>query len=591
MSDRLQGFEERIQQVMQSWQVPGAAVAVLHGDDLRLMQGFGLRDVASEAPVTPDTVFPIASMTKPFTAMGAALLVDDGVLEWDTPIRDYLPIFQMHDAYASQHATLRDLLSHRSGLPRHDLVWYKTESTRRELIANLRYLQSSATLRERWQYNNLMYMTVGYLTGQVAGYENWEAFLRTRILATLGMYNTYPTYAAMRDSAEERATPYMRSRRSGEVTPTDYYTSAVVGPAGAIHSSLSDLTTWLRVHLHGGEAAHTRLVSETNLKEMHTPHIVMPSGQDAALFGTTRLRAYGLGWFIESYRGTTLLHHGGNINGFSLMGAIIPDEQLGVLVLTNLNGTPARDVLLYEAIDRALGLPAQDWDARFHALFDPMLASMNQADETRQQDRIANAPHAHPLSTYAGTYAADGYAPAQVELRDGVLMLNFAGDWLPLLHQHYETFLLELPLFEQTIPVRFSTNDRGEVDGLLARVEPSVDAVLFKRQPLELAEDLLWALDGVYDLPMAGVTVTIRSRAHAVTAAFTGGSETELQPIKREGNLLLFVIKDQPEAVFEFIGEDAPPEAESDIPVFNLLRFKQVNQVFECPRRPDPAEA
>src|SRR5579885_1593422 len=186
VSKQLEGIEDFVRRMLEEWKVQGCAVAIIKDGEILLSQGFGLRNTAEGLEVTPETLFPIASCTKAFTATSVALLADEGKLDWDTPVRKYLPSFRLFDSFATERMTPRDLVTHRSGLPRHDLMWYHSTRSRQELFDRLQYLEPSKDFRSLWQYQNLMYMTAGYLAGEVAG-QSWEDLVQKRLFDPLGM--------------------------------------------------------------------------------------------------------------------------------------------------------------------------------------------------------------------------------------------------------------------------------------------------------------------------------------------------------------------------------------------------------------------
>ena len=273
----LNNFDQTIDQALKDWDIPGAAVAIVKGDETLHMKGHGFRDIESRLPITEHTRFPIASMTKSFTAMGAAILVDEGLLNWDQPIRDLSPGFRLADDYATAHATLRDLLSHRTGLPRHDITWAGSGKTRQELFDGLRHLKPNADFRTLWNYNNLMYEVVGLLCAQVSGAESWETFIQERVIDPLGLTST--TAGAVSSggtSFSDIALPYKLKRCESEPHRIPVYDNPL-GPAGSIHSTLTDLVTWIKVHTHAGISNGVQLVSPKNLEMMHTPHMLIPA--------------------------------------------------------------------------------------------------------------------------------------------------------------------------------------------------------------------------------------------------------------------------------------------------------------------------
>jgi len=481
----LNNFDQTINQALQDWHIPGAAVAVVKGDDILHMKGHGFRDVEKRLPVTEHTRFPIASMTKSFTAMGAAILVDEGLLNWDQPIRDVLPGFRLADDYATTHATLRDLLSHRTGLPGHDFTWVGGGKTRQELFEGLRHLKPSADFRTRWIYNNMMYEVVGLLCAQVSGAESWETFIQERIIDRLGLTATTAGAEPLGSTAfTDIALPYKLNSCESEPQRIPIYDNPL-GPAGSIHSTLTDIVTWIKVHTHAGLSNGVQLVSPQNLEPMHTPHMLMPP-----LFPLQKemlkhsLFSYGLGWFIEPYQGVTLCHHGGNIGGFSLMAAFVPQEDIALVVLTNIQSRLLPWALMYEALDCTLGVDkskTKDWSAEYLKATKKLEQDALKTIENSDSTRIADAPASHPLKDYAGRFTALGYADIVIKWEDNKLSALFAGEWLDLVHYHYDIFELDMTEdYGEKRKVSFSLNNDGAISQLHITVEPEVGNTIFE---------------------------------------------------------------------------------------------------------------
>jgi CubicO group peptidase (beta-lactamase class C family) len=267
----LEGFDEFVSAAMKSWNVPGLAVAIVRDGTVVLAKGYGLRNVRSNLPVTADTVFAIGSSTKAFTTMAMGILVEEGKLDWDEPVTKYLPRFALMDTFAGERMTPRDLVTHRSGLPRHDLAWYNATLSRRELVERLPHLEPNAGFREKFQYQNLMYLTAGYLAGEVDG-TSWEDVLRSRLLEPLGMKNSN---FAVSDSQKtpDFATPYTLKEKAPIDVP--FRIIDAVGPAGSINSTANDMAKWLQLHAGGGVVDGTRVVAARQIQEMHRPQMVI----------------------------------------------------------------------------------------------------------------------------------------------------------------------------------------------------------------------------------------------------------------------------------------------------------------------------
>ena len=351
--------------------------------------------------MTPDTIFAIGSASKAFTTMSMGILVDDGRLAWDSPVRDYLPTFRLWDPFATERMTPRDLVTHRSGLPRHDLMWYNNPLSRQELFDRLRYLEPNKDFRTYFQYQNLMYMTAGYLVGQLAG-SSWEQVVAERIFGPLEMGDSSFSVEEMQRAADF-SLPY--DEKKGEVRQIPFRNIDAIGPAGSINSNLVDMANWVLLHVGKGQFKGRQVISPGNLSQMHTPQMVIQGMPGLDLLGKYKEigpMTYGMGWFMHGYRGHTLIHHGGNIDGFSSLISFIPSEGVGAVVLTNLNSTMLSYAVTFDLYDRLLGLGLVDWGPRLKGEMDAMLAAAEKGKEKSEADRRPDAPPSHPLAEYAG---------------------------------------------------------------------------------------------------------------------------------------------------------------------------------------------
>lgn len=546
---QLEGFDQFIQDAMASWHCPGVAVAVIKGDEILHQNAYGFLDVEVQLPMTVHTRFAMASVTKSVTAMSVALLVDDGKLEWDKPVKDYMPEFILDDPYATQHVTLRDMLSHRTGMPRHDFSAWRLDLSRAEFVRRMRHLKFSATFREKFQYNNLMYCAAAYLVEKIAE-QRWEDFVQQRIFSPLGMDAS--------NFVPESPQPGLMNAKGYRIdwdeegcarelihTPFGKHTEVSPGAAGALFSTLADLTHWLKAHVNGGQSGDVRLISANNLKQMHLPQTIIPGGGiHESLHGTT-IATYGMGWFIVPYQGHTLIHHGGNVEGHSLAIGFIPQKNIGVIALTNVAGMPLRDVLLYEGMDRALNLPDRNWNTRYHNVWDPLIIAEAKCKNTSAAERLEEAAATHSLETYAGTYEADGYPDFTVKLVDGALAAWTVGSLAPstLRHYHYNVFEWHLSDFDFWMKIHFVINDNGEIDSISIPIEPTVENVIFKRKAVELSEHHIAALVGEYEPPVEGLTITISAREGKVHYVQTGGIPKLITPYKVTEDVIGFRVE------------------------------------------------
>jgi CubicO group peptidase (beta-lactamase class C family) len=346
LTDKLDRLRVVVDSLRKVWKAPGVAVGIIKDDKVILSEGFGQRSVKDNLPVTPQTLFAIGSCTKAFTTAALGILVDEGQLEWDKPVKHYLPTFKMYDDFATQRMTVTDLITHRSGLPRHDFMWYNSTFSRKDIFNRLQYLEPNKDFRTDWQYQNLMFMTAGYLLEQVSG-GTWENFVRSRIFEPLGMKASNFSIDESQ-KASDFALPYRETKDTVKVIPFRNITT--VGPAGSINSNIPDMLEWTRLHLNQGKMGDKQLLNAATMIKLHAPAMVMPqSGKYSEILNS----AYALGWMTSAYRGHQVVDHGGNIDGFSAEVMILPQDNIGIVVLTNLDGTPLSNIIARYEIGRA----------------------------------------------------------------------------------------------------------------------------------------------------------------------------------------------------------------------------------------------
>jgi CubicO group peptidase (beta-lactamase class C family) len=424
------------------WPVPGLSVAIVKDGRTVLARGYGVRRLGGREPVDEHTLFAIASNTKAFTSASLAMLVEAGAVAWDDRVRDHLPWFQLHDPYVSREMRVRDLLCHRSGLGTFsgDLLWYGTGYSARGVVERARHLEPVAPFRAAYGYQNLMFIAAGEVIA-AAGGKSWGEFVRERILQPLGMDRTVVSVSELA-GRENVATPHKNYK--GEVLPIEWYSWDAMAAAGGIISSAADMARWLRLQLGRGEVDGRRLFSPESSQEMwtlHTPQAAPAAGWRSG----THFRGYGLGWALNDYRGRLVASHGGGYDGMYSQVTLVPEEGLGIVVLTNAM-TPVGSVLAGTILDAYLGVPDQGRSARTLEAF----RAERQEFEARQ-DRFfeGKVPGTRPSLAqegYAGTYGGEMYGDATVTLENGTLVLRLLPNpdlVADLTHLHYDTFLVE----------------------------------------------------------------------------------------------------------------------------------------------------
>jgi len=458
------GIDAAMQEAMKFWQTPGAAIVVVKDDQVIFIKGYGVRDVKTKEAVTPDTVFAIGSTTKAFVTGAMAMLVDDGKMSWDDPVRKHVGYFRLSDPLANENVTMRDIVTHRTGLVRHDLLWYASPWSREEIVRKIGFVPLSYGFRTTFQYQNIMFLTAGLAVGNTAG-SSWEEFTKRRIFDPLGMKSaSFSTSIA--EKSPDHATPHQK--RGATIDTMAWRNIDNTGPAGSINASVRDLSNWIRLHLNEGEIDGKRLISGENVREMHMPQMVIRNEGRWQLFfppTETSQLSYGLGWFINDYRGHKLVMHGGTIDGFRASIVLVPKAKLGVAVLANLNGTQMPEAACYNVVDLLLALPKKDWNAAIAESAKQLEAETGKAALARIGNRKKDTKPSRELAAYTGAYEDAGYGTAEISLDGESLALGWSSFKTKLQHFHFDTFSPTEPrlLTEQ---VQFTLGADGEVNGL-----------------------------------------------------------------------------------------------------------------------------
>jgi CubicO group peptidase (beta-lactamase class C family) len=521
----LADFDNFVDGELKKWNTPGVAITVIKNGRMILLRGYGLRDVAKGLPMTPETVQPIASVTKSFTVAALGTLVRDGKLSWDKPVRDFMPDFKMFNDYTTLNATPRDLVTHRTGLPRHDFSWFNGSASREDLYKRIQFLEPSAPLRATMQYNNFMFMTAGYMGGRIAA-SSWEELVKKNIFTPLAMRSSNFTVDDL-----------LKSRHVGvgykwdkdeKPQPLTYTALTAMGPTGSINSNMEDMSRYLRMYLGGGEFEGARILNTADIIEMTNPQMVI---SDARLFEEISSTQYGMGFFLTHYRGERLVHHGGNLPGAASLLSFMPQRGIGVFVTANLSGSPLPSILSYAIYDRLLGLPLVDWSGRQWDRKEKTKASEENAKQQKLSPRKTGTKPAHDMDEYAGDYQHPGYGTISFSREGSELRGTFNGLTSPFKHFHYEMF--EAPEDKlndlSKTKVTFITDYNGEVSGLETAMEPTVKPIQFKRLPDKSFKNVafLKQFEGEYDLGPTKLTITLRSDA-VLTLSSPGQAVREL---------------------------------------------------------------
>lgn len=454
-----------VQAATRDFAVPGAALAIVRGGDEPLFASAGVKTLGSGEKVGPETHFGIGSITKGVAAAALALLVDEGKVRWDDLVRAHVPWFRLRDPLADAQVTVRDLLCHRTGLARHELLWYKSPWNRAEVIRHIGLLEPDFPIRSRYSYQNVMYGVVGEVIAAVSG-GPWEHFVKSRLFDPLGMTNATYEIAGIAQAAD-RACPH--EAKNGVMRAVPFVSYDNIGAAGTINASVREMIRWVQFQLGDGEFLGKRLVSAANMRETHTPQIVVPSDEDtSALYPETMQESYGLGWRIWDYRGHFVVSHGGQTDGFTAQIALLPREQIGLIILSNLSPTSLPQALRNSLLDSLLGLAPRDWNSAYREQSKKWEENQRAEEAKRLPERALDTNPTRELAAYAGEYEDAAYGVVTIANReDGALALQWSHWTCALQHWHYDTFAT--PADDSAIekqPATFTLNSAGEPSAL-----------------------------------------------------------------------------------------------------------------------------
>jgi len=438
-------------QALKIWEVPGVSVGIVRDGRVIHLAGYGVRKLGGKDPVTPDTLFQIASCTKAFTTTAMAMLVGQRKMGWDDSVRNYLEYFRLADPSADRLVTLRDLVCHRTGLGSHDLLWYHAPWSQREAVRRIGWMPPDLQFRSSFHYQSTMVAAAGYAVEAVLGKgRTWEGFVREKFLQPLGMKRTFCT---SKEALEQMdlATPH-RENRQEQLKAIDWYQMKDPDPAGSIVSCARDLCQWALFHLRQGKVEQNgkqvQLVNPVALAETHSPQNIIPlDGIDHLMNPQTDHMAYCMGWVRHDYLGRLILAHSGAIDGFRAHIKLAPKENIGIVLLNNRHGTDMNTALGYTLLDRILKLEQPiDWNEHVGKVAKTRDDYVKQDFKDRKKNQVAGTKQSLPNAGYVGKYKDQVFGEARITEEDGKLFWNWSSFKCPLEHYHYDAFIAKSEL-------------------------------------------------------------------------------------------------------------------------------------------------
>ena len=498
MLNKLNGLDAFVQETIADWNVPGVGIAVVHAEELILAKGYGFRDYGAKLPFTPQTLFPIASNTKLFTAIVSGMLVEEGLLTWDKPIREVVPSIRFSNDALNSTVTLRDMLAHRTGINRHDSMWFRSDFSRKDMFDRLRYMAPSDPLRQNFVYNNVMYAAVGHALELLTG-QSWETLVQQRLLDPAGMCDTVFTMPEVL-ARDDHAVPYTEQRDSTEMFRLPTYEHMLgAGPAGGLNSNLQDMARWLLTLLAEGQLQGQQIIPQAVLKATMAPSMAIPNHMlnnrgFKELLNTT----YGAGRHTGVYRGHLMAYHGGSLGGFYSQVSYLPTERVGVVTFViGHHCALLADLLTWHLYDRLLVQTPVPWNERYLPIIRKAKASGTASRSKAASDHVKNTKPSHALADYCGTFAHPLYPQLKIDLHEAVLRLSFRASTLELAHVHYDRFDTEDDEVYGKWAVNFSIDPQGQISALTMTLDEA--EVVFKRCPELVSAAVAALLPGTYE--------------------------------------------------------------------------------------------
>ncbi|WP_213762730.1 serine hydrolase [Caballeronia sp. dw_19] len=564
--------------LVRDWHAPGVGVSIVRNDEVLLARGYGHRDAANALPFTASTLFPIASNTKLFTAIAAGLLVERGVLTFDEPIRNAVPSLLFYDQSLDAAVTLRDMLGHKTGVPRYDMIWYGSDYSTKDLFERVRFMKPIAPLRSRIIYNNMMYEAVGHIIELISG-KPWHQFVKDEILTPLGMHRTLFTYGeAKTDHQGDYAIPFSERRESDEFWQVPAPKDDECSPAGSIVASLGDIARWSIMLMNDGLIDGKQLIPASVLNATLAPGLPWPNEMNDVLGFECDLNGiYGMGRMTAVFRGHLLTSHGGALRAFHSQVSYLPKEKIGISVFVIGDHCAAlSNAIGFDLYSRALGLDATDWTARLYEFGVKEKNTMRKARERSVPRGVPDTRPSHDLGDYVGSYEHPAYGQLHITTDGTQLRFGFRHINQPLNHFHYDRFDTPVDEADGAWSVLFLTSALGDIDRAAMRLDEA--EAVFVRRPIRPDAELLAKLVGTYETPF-GVKIGIKlSRDGDILLCSPGEPANVLETFVG----MQFRSSAFPDITFEFVLEEGRVIALRHWDSHAEIEWKRTNNAVPC---------
>ena len=490
---RIAELEPQFEKVLKDWKAVGFAIAVVNRNKVIYSKGFGYRDYDKKIPVTTNTLFAIGSCTKAFTASLIGMLDNNKVVDIDKPAHNYLPDLAFYNNGMTDNITLRDMMCHRTGLPRHDYSWYLfSTSSRDSLVKRIQYMEPTGGVRDKWQYNNFMFMLQGVIAEKLTG-QKWEQNIRSKILTPLNMTRTNFSVLDMAKDSDASLGYYIKN--DSIIKKINYYNIDAMGPAGSINSSVNEMSHWVITWIEGGKFNGKEIIPSSFREQAISSQMVIGAAFPEQDVPDVFFSNYGFGWSLVSYRGHYRVEHGGNIDGFSASTCFFPTDSIGMIVLTNENGSAVPSIVRNLIADKVLNLPYIDWSVNRKKVVDKAKAAALELKKNSTSMRKPGTKPSHPLKDYEGAFVNPGYGTMEIFEDDDSLFARTSTKTFWLRHYNYDVF----EPFEKDpeegidtsdagqLKIQFNMDVNGTIQSALMALEPALKPIEFNKSLIQLS--------------------------------------------------------------------------------------------------------
>ncbi len=530
-----QKIDKKLSELLEVSHAPGFSICIVRGDKVIYSKGFGYANIEKKQKVDENTLFPIGSTSKAFTTALLGILEGENALSFDDSPIKYLPGLKFYNAQLNTELTIKDLVSHRSGLPRHDLSWYLFPTEDKDsLLARVQYHQPFTSFRTQWYYNNFGYLIQGMIAAKITG-KSWEQNIRDRFFEPLGMLRSNLSIAEMK-TFDNIATGY-QWKNLDKTEAMEYFNIAAISPAGSINSSAAEMSAWLKLWLNKGRYNGKQILPESYIVKAQNPLMLVGGGIADPQFPDQHLKSYGYAWFESSYKGHYRMEHGGNIDGFSGNVCLFPADSLGIVILCNQDGSFVPALARNIVSDILLKTKEDNW-VNYHKDKVADLKKQLESSKSGQiAERVANTSSSHSMREFEGTYTHPGYGDFTVSISNDSLFAQFPVRKYYLQHWHYDVFRgLEVKnanvdtTSELGTNLNFRTGESGQISSVSIKVEPTLEPMEFTRTPPRIKFDAknLKLFSGNYEL--AGAILKVTEAADALLLDVPGQPQYTLVP-------------------------------------------------------------